>query len=81
LSLRLCVSAVDFLLFIIDELVKSRHSRLSGVISPYNALKKKDSGQAGMTVPLRFSTFYKTIIILNRITACLYTMTTLQAKP
>jgi hypothetical protein len=28
---------------------------------PYNILKRNDSGQAGMTVLRRFSTFYETI--------------------
>jgi len=33
----------------VDGFAKSRHSRLSGIVSPHNRLKKKDSGQAGMT--------------------------------
>src|SRR3990172_110723 len=34
---------------ILDEVVKSRHSRLSGIVEFYNELKRDDSGQAGMT--------------------------------
>jgi len=34
---------------IIDEVVKSRHSRLSGIVVFFNVLKRNDSGQAGMT--------------------------------
>jgi len=44
-----------------DVFVKSRHSRLSGIFPCDNALKKKDSGQAGMTGKWCFSTFYETI--------------------
>jgi len=43
-----------------DKLVKSRHSRLSGIVVPYNVLKRNDSGQAGMTSKEGFSTFYET---------------------
>jgi len=44
-----------------DEVVKSRHSRLSGIVVLYNVLKKDDSGQAGMTSKEDFSTFYEII--------------------
>jgi hypothetical protein len=33
----------------INEVEKSRHSRLSGIVVLYNGLKRDDSGQAGMT--------------------------------
>ncbi len=48
---------------VLDKLVKSRHSRLSGIELPYNALIRNDSGQAGMTVHRRFSTFYQIIVL------------------
>jgi hypothetical protein len=41
-----------------DELVKSRHSGLSGIMSPHIAFKRYDSGQAGMTSKEGFSTFH-----------------------
>jgi len=44
-----------------DELVRSRHSRLSGIVVLYNVLKRNDSGQAGMTSKEGFSTFYETV--------------------
>jgi hypothetical protein len=44
-----------------DGLAKNRHSRLSGIILPHTMQIKYDSGQAGMTVPRRFSAFYETI--------------------
>ncbi len=55
---------------ILDDLVKSRHSRLSGVVSPQNPIKKKDSGRAGMTVLWRFSTFCEAIILVSGILLC-----------
>ena len=48
---------------IIDEVVKSRHSRLSGIVVFYNILIKDDSGQAGMTSKEGCPTFYESIII------------------
>jgi hypothetical protein len=45
-----------------DELVRSRHSRLSGIVVLYNVLKRNDSGQAGMTSKEGFSTFYETVM-------------------
>ncbi len=44
-----------------DAFVKSRHSRLSGIVVLYNVLKRNDSGQAGMTSKEGFSTSYETI--------------------
>ncbi len=44
-----------------DDLVKSRHSGLSGIGCLCNALKKKDSGQDGMTDSRRYGTFYKPV--------------------
>ena len=44
-----------------DALVKSRHSRLSGIVLPHKILKKKDSGQAGMTLKGDISTFYESV--------------------
>jgi hypothetical protein len=44
-----------------DEVVKSRHSRLSGIVVIYNVLKRDDSGQAGMTSKEGYSAFYETI--------------------
>jgi hypothetical protein len=58
-----------------NTFVKSRHSRLprsvsievsghgteAGIVLSHNALKKKDSGQAGMTDSGWFSTFCETI--------------------
>jgi len=32
----------------IDAFVKSRHTRLSGIVPPHNALKKKDSGHPAL---------------------------------
>ena len=49
--------------FIIDEVVKNRHSRLSGIVVFYNILIKADSGQAGMTSKEGYSTFYESIHI------------------
>jgi putative IMPACT (imprinted ancient) family translation regulator len=49
---------------IFDEAVKSRHSRLSGIVVFYNVLKKDDSGQAGMTSKEGNSTFYENIIFI-----------------
>jgi len=39
-----------------DDVVKSLHSRLSGIVVVYSTLKIDDSGQAGMTVNEDFST-------------------------
>jgi hypothetical protein len=50
--------------FNIDNLVKSRHSGLSGIGCFCNALKKKDSGQAGMTVSRYYRTIYGYINII-----------------
>ncbi len=50
----------------IDAFVKSRHSRLSGIVVLYNVLKRNDSGQAGMTSKEGFSTSYETINIESR---------------
>jgi hypothetical protein len=47
----------------IDEVVKSRHSRLSGIVVFYNILIKDDSGQAGMTSKEGYPTFYESIKI------------------
>ena len=44
-----------------DELVKSRHSGLSGIGCFCNALEKKDSGQAGMTVSRYYRAVYEYI--------------------
>jgi len=41
-----------------QELVKSRHSGLSGIGCFCNGLEKKDSGQAGMTVSRYYRTFH-----------------------
>jgi len=49
-----------------DILVKNRHSRLSGVVLPHNALIRNDSGKAGMTKFQRFTTFYEIINYLTR---------------
>jgi len=51
-------------------LVKSRHSRLSGIILPNNALIRNDSGQAGMTVQRRFSIFYEIIMLALPLLLC-----------
>ncbi len=60
-----------------DELVKSRHSRLSGIVLPNNALIRNDSpeqvgagSQAGMTVHRRFSTFYEIIVLALLLLLC-----------
>ena len=66
---------------IIDVFVKSRHSRLSGIFPCDNALKKKDSGQAGMTGKWCFSTSYESIII-TALALCLFATTSFAAlKP
>jgi hypothetical protein len=44
-----------------DEVVKSRHSRLPGIVVLYNVMKRNDSGQAGMTSKEGYPTFYETI--------------------
>jgi len=49
---------------IFDGFVKSRHSGLSGIGCFCNALEKKDSGQAGMTVLRYYKPFCKYIIFL-----------------
>ena len=43
------------------EVVKSRHSRLSGIGVFYNVLKRDDSGRAGMTSKEGYSTSYEII--------------------
>ncbi len=45
-----------------DEIERGRHSRLSGIEPQQNTLKKKDSGQVGMSNNGRRSTFYETIV-------------------
>jgi hypothetical protein len=40
-----------------DEVVKSRHSRLSGIVVVYIILIQDDSGQAGMTSKEGYSAF------------------------
>ncbi len=56
---------------IIDDLAKSRkspidrHSGLSGIVPLHNTLKKKDSGQAGMTGRRYYQTFYETITTIE----------------
>ncbi len=54
---------ISYEFIIIDELIKSRHSRLSGIAVLYNILIRDDSGQAGMTSKESYPTFYESIII------------------
>jgi len=44
-----------------DQIAKSRHSGLSGIGCYCSALKKKDSGQAGMTVLRYYGSFYESV--------------------
>jgi cytochrome c len=44
-----------------DAFAKNRHSRLSGIVLLHDNVKKKDSGQAGMTSKDGFSTYCEAI--------------------